>query len=69
MKMQSIGVIRRIVERDGEFMVSFPEYAGYFSVAHGDTYEEMVARLRAAAESGATITFCYDADHRIIDIL
>lgn len=67
--MESTGVIRRIVERDGVFRVSFPEHAGYFYVAQGDDAESITERLRAAAAAGTTITFRFDARLRITEIL
>ena len=51
---QSTGVVRRIIERDGRFMVSFPNHAGYFKIASGENHEALIARIRAAADSGAT---------------
>lgn len=65
---ESKGVIRRIVERDGGFKVSFPNHSGYFSVAEGESREALIARLRDAAQSGATITFRFDARLHITDI-
>ncbi|HRI76017.1 MAG TPA: hypothetical protein PLX33_03410 [Alphaproteobacteria bacterium] len=68
--MESTGIIRRIVERDGVFRVSFPEHAGYFSIAP-DTADAaaLEQRLRSAADTGATITFRFDARLRITEIL
>lgn len=65
---QSTGVIRKIIERDGRFMVSFPNHSGYFKIAAGDRHEALIARIRAAAESGATLDFTFDKDFNITDI-
>ncbi|HEX2751563.1 MAG TPA: hypothetical protein VHP34_00345 [Alphaproteobacteria bacterium] len=65
---QSSGVIRKIVERDGRFMVSFPNHSGYFKVADGKQQDALIARIRAAAESGVTLDFTFDKDFNIIDI-
>lgn len=65
---ESTGVIRRIVERDGGFKVSFPNHAGYFSVADGENRDALIARLRDAAQSGATISFRFDARLHITEI-
>jgi hypothetical protein len=66
---ESTGVIRKIVERDGVFKVSFPNHSGYFSVAEGENRTVLIARLRDAAQSGATISFRFDARLVITDIL
>lgn len=65
---QSTGVIRKIVERDGAFKVSFPNHSGYFSVAEGENRDALIARLRDAAQTGATISFSFDARLHIIEI-
>lgn len=65
---RSQGVVRRIVERDGRFMVSFPNHAGYFTVAAGVAHDALVARIRAAADRGATLDFTFDKDLNITDI-
>lgn len=66
---ESSGVIRRIVERDGGFKVSFPNHAGYFSVADGENRDALIARLREAEKKGATISFRFDARLNIIEII
>lgn len=65
---QSTGVVRRIIERDGRFMVSFPNHAGYFKIASGENHEALIARIRAAADSGATLDFTFDKDFNITHI-
>ncbi|MDY0008132.1 MAG: hypothetical protein RBS08_00365 [Bdellovibrionales bacterium] len=65
---ESQGVIRRMIERDGVFMVSFPNHAGYFSIAEGDAQSAMTERIRRAAESGETISFRFDARLQITEI-
>ncbi|MFN7114352.1 MAG: hypothetical protein ACK4PK_08330 [Alphaproteobacteria bacterium] len=66
---ESKGVIRRIVERDGGFKVSFPNHSGYFSVAEGENRDDLIARLRDAAQTGTTITFRFDARLKITELL
>lgn len=66
---ETTGVIRRIIDRDGVFKVSLPNHAGYFHVAGGAAYDDIVARLRAAEASGATISFRYDARLNITEML
>lgn len=64
----STGVVRKIVERDGRFMVSFPNHSGYFKIADSARQDDLIARIRAAADSGATLDFSFDKDFNITDI-
>ena len=65
---QSTGVVRRIIERDGRFMVSFPNHSGYFKIAEGAAQDDLIARIRAAAEKGTTLDFTFDKEFNITDI-
>ena len=53
--MKSQGIVRRIIEKNGEFLVSFAEHPAYFSVP-----ETLRGKLRTAEKSGAEIVFTYD---------
>ncbi len=66
---ETTGVIRRIIERDGDFKVSLPNHSGYFHVAEGEGHDDIVTQLRAAEASGATISFRYDARLNITEML
>ncbi len=66
---ETTGVIRRLVERDGAFMISLPNHSGYFRVAGGAAHADIINQLRAAEASGATISFRYDARLNITEML
>lgn len=62
--LQSKGIVRRIVERNGETLVSFPNHDGYFHVAG-----EIKQKVLAAHALGREITFTYDHALNIVEVV
>jgi hypothetical protein len=56
--------VRRVVEEDGAFLVSFPSKNGYFKVPE----KNLQARIRTAMESQQDISLTYDSDLNILTI-
>ncbi|MDE1152339.1 MAG: hypothetical protein PW788_07365 [Micavibrio sp.] len=68
-KLQSKGVIRKIVEEGDKFLVSFPNHSGYFKVADNEMSDFLRGMLKNAYESGDEVAFMYDADLNITEVL
>jgi hypothetical protein len=62
--LKSKGVVRRIIDRDSQFLVSFPVHACYFQVEDKSLRE----KLRAAHRVRREVSFTYDANVRILSV-
>lgn len=66
--MESKGVVRRIIEEDGGFLVSFSNHDGYFEVSGSAGTRELKERIRKAHRDREEITFSFDRDLNILQI-
>jgi len=67
--LQSKGTIRKIVEEGDKFLVSFPQHSGYFKVPDNEMSDFLRGMLKAAHENGEEVSFMYDADLNITEII
>lgn len=63
------GKIRKIAEDNGQFLVSLAEHDGYFSVADNELSDFLQGLLRDARDTGAEVSFRYDANLVITEML
>lgn len=61
--LESKGTIRRIIEENGEFLVSFPTHDGYFKAP-----EHLRAEILKAQAEKREITFSYDRELNILKV-
>jgi hypothetical protein len=61
--MESKGVVRRVIEKDGTLLVSFPRHDGYFRVP--DNVKE---RILKAHQDQEEISFTFDGDLNILEV-
>ena len=64
--MHSKGAVRRIIEEEGELLVSFPNHDGYFTLPPGD--DALKAKAVESQEKGKEVVFTFDRDLRILSI-
>lgn len=62
--LESKGIVRRVVEEDGEFLVSFPGHDGYFNVPDA----VLKQKILEAQEQKKEIAFTYDRELTILEI-
>jgi hypothetical protein len=66
--LESKGVVRRIIEKDGTLLVSFPKHAGYFRVPDFAGTPEMKERILKAQRDREEISFTFDRNLNILQI-
>jgi hypothetical protein len=62
--MQSTSRVRRIIERDGQTLVSFDAHSAYFHAK-----PDIAEALRQAEAHRLTVHFTYDADLNIVGVV
>lgn len=60
---ESKGVVKKIVEREGRILVSFPNHAGYFKLP-----PDMLALAVESKEKGRELQFTFDRELHITAI-
>lgn len=66
--LESKGTIRRVIERENEFLVSFPNHDGYFKVPPSAQAGALKEKILTAQKGNQEISFTYDADLNILKI-
>jgi hypothetical protein len=62
--LKSKGIVRRILEDQNEFLVSFPTHDGYFHVEDQTLRDE----IRTAHREGREISFTFDPTLKILSL-
>ena len=68
MPCESRGTVRKILEEDGEFLVSFPSHDGYFKIPPSPAAAELRKKIFTAQKEKEEISFTYDKELNILDI-
>ena len=66
--VESKGIVRRVIEEDGEFLVSFPNHDGYFKIPPSAQAPELRKKILDAKAGQREITFVFDKDLNILRI-
>ncbi|MBI3441961.1 MAG: hypothetical protein HY052_09235 [Proteobacteria bacterium] len=67
--LESKGVVRRIIEEEGEFLVSFPNHDGYFKVPVSDQAPVLKGKVMKSKADNKEIVFTFDQKLNILKIL
>lgn len=62
MSMTATGKIRKIVEDNGQFLVSLADHDGYFTVADNELSDFLQGMFRDAHAAGTEVSFRYNKD-------
>jgi hypothetical protein len=65
---ESKGIVRRVIEQDGGFLVSFPNHDGYFKIPESDQAADLKQKIRGAQDSKEEISFVFDKELNILKI-
>ena len=66
MTLQSKGIVRNVIEKNGQLLVSFPSHDGYFHVPLGNA--ELCARIIESRDKKTELSFTFDRDLQILSI-
>ncbi|MCE9508066.1 MAG: hypothetical protein K8R48_07115 [Alphaproteobacteria bacterium] len=66
---ESKSIVRSAAEEDGEFLVSFFDHDGYFTVPPSAQAAELRKKILGAKKDGREIAFTYDRDLNILKVL
>ncbi len=69
MSMTASGKIRKIVEDNGQFLVSLADHDGYFTVADNELSDFLQGMFREAYAAGTEVSFRYNKDLVISEML
>lgn len=63
--LKSKGIVRRIIEDEGQTFVSFPNHSGYFQMPDDASLR---AKIVESSEKKKEISFTYDKDLKILSV-
>ena len=66
--LESKGVVRRIIDRDGTLLVSFPNHDGYFRAPDSTRMLELKERTLKAHRDQEEISFAFDRNLNVLQI-
>jgi hypothetical protein len=66
---ESKSIVRSAAEEEGEFLVSFFNHDGYFTVPPSAQAAELRKKILSAKDSKKEISFVYDRDLKILKVL
>jgi hypothetical protein len=66
--MESKDIVRRTIEEDGEFLVSFRTHDGYFRVPDSANAADLKRRILKAERDQEEVSFAFDRELNILKI-
>ena len=67
--VESKGIVQKVIDKNGEFLVAFPDHDGYFQVPESSLAPELKEKIFSSQNDEKEITFVFDKELNILKIL